>query len=100
MAFLTVNNFFLCIFKNTDQKNICVSIVLKGESKPKHKEKFCGGFSLKTKNALFWGSKMVILKSQISKNFKIWAPLNFSKMKNFDALVTVCVRTEILELDF
>ena len=27
---------------------------------------FLGGFSSKTKNALFWGSKMVLFKSQIS----------------------------------
>ena len=53
MAFLTVNNFFLLIFINTNQKNICVSIVFKAESKPKQEEeKKFGGFSSKTKNAL------------------------------------------------
>ena len=67
MAFLMVNNFFLCVLKNTEQKNIRASIVSKAESKPKHEEKvFFGGFSSKTKNALFQGSKMVLLKSQIS----------------------------------
>ena len=40
MAFLTVNNFFLCVFKNTDQKDFSESIVFKAESKPKHEEKF------------------------------------------------------------
>ena len=34
---------FFCIFKNTDQKNICVTIVLKAESKPKHEETFLWG---------------------------------------------------------
>ena len=36
---------FFCIFKNTDQKNICVSIVFKAESKLKHEENifFLGG---------------------------------------------------------
>ena len=57
---------FLCVFKNTDQKNICASIVFKAESKLKHEENFFWGFSSKTKNALFWGSKMVLFKSQIS----------------------------------
>ena len=67
MVFLTANSFFLCFFKNTDQKKICASIVFKAESKPKHKEKnFLVGFSSKTKNALFRGSKMVVFKTQIS----------------------------------
>ena len=38
---------FLCVFKNTDQKNICASIVFKAESKPKHKEKFLWGVFFK-----------------------------------------------------
>ena len=59
MAFLTINNFLLCVFKNTDKKNICASIVFKVESKPKHEENnFLVGFSSKTKNTLFRGSKM------------------------------------------
>ena len=59
--------FYLCVFKNTDQKNICVFIVFKAESKPKQEEKnFVGGFPLKTKNALFWWSKMVLFVSQVS----------------------------------
>ena len=67
MAFLTGNNFFLCVFKNTDQKNICVSIVFKAESKPKQEEQnFVGGFPSKTKNALFCWSKMVLFVSQVS----------------------------------
>ena len=46
--------------------NICATIVFKAKSKQKHKEKiFLGGFSLKTKNALFGGSKIVPFKSQI-----------------------------------
>ena len=51
MGFLTVNNFFLCVFKNIDQKNICASIVFKAESKPKREEKFFGGVSSKTKGS-------------------------------------------------
>ena len=65
MAFLTVNKFFVYIFKNSDQKNICASIVFKAESKPKHEEQiFLRGFSSKTKNVIFQGPKMVLLKSQ------------------------------------
>ena len=49
-----VNN-FLWIFKNTNQKNICGSVVFKAESEPKHKENNLLDFlSLKTKNMLFW----------------------------------------------
>ena len=59
--------FFKRRFQNTDQKNICVSIVFKAESMSKHEEHFfLGGFSLKAKNARFWGSKMVLSKIQIS----------------------------------
>ena len=58
MAFLKVNNFFLCVFKITDQKNICASIVFKAESEPKHKDKnFLGGFLQKPKKHFFWGPK-------------------------------------------
>ena len=39
------------------------------ESKPKHEENFFGGFSSKTKNALFRRSKIVVLKTQISNLF-------------------------------
>ena len=56
MAFLAVNNFFWCIFKNTEQNNNCVFIVFKAESEPKCEEKIlikC--FSSETKNVLFWG---------------------------------------------
>ena len=63
MAFLTVNNFFLCVFKNTDQKNISVYIVFKAESKPKHKEKNFGGSFLQIlKSHFFGGPKRYFLK--------------------------------------
>ena len=35
LQFLAVNNGFLCVFKNTDQNNICVSIVLKAKTEKK-----------------------------------------------------------------
>ena len=66
MAFLTATSFYLCVFKNTDQKDICATIVFKTEPKPKHEEiLFLKGFSSKTKNALFRGSKIVVFKTQI-----------------------------------
>ena len=37
--FLVVNNGFLCVFKNTDQNNICVTIVLKAKTEKKIEEK-------------------------------------------------------------
>ena len=112
------------VFKNTDQKNICATIVFKAESKPKHEEtSFLGGFSSKIKIALFRGSKMVLFKSQISncisafvlyckrklhanfhkKNINIWAPCNFFEKENFDKCALVhmaCALFKILELDF
>ena len=49
-----------------EPKNICASIVFKAESEPKQEEQICfGGFSLKTKNTPFWGSKIVVFKTQI-----------------------------------
>ena len=63
IVFLMVNNFFLCVFKNTDQKNICASIVFKAESKPKHEEKpFLGGFLQKPKTHFYGGPKWYFLK--------------------------------------
>ena len=61
MAFLMVNNFFLRFQKYRPIEHN----VFKAELKAKHEKKIFGGFSLKTKNPLFWGSKMVLLKSQI-----------------------------------
>ena len=51
-AFFAVNNFFWCVFKNTEQNNNCVFIVFKAESEPKHKENF--GFGL-LKSCLTFG---------------------------------------------
>ena len=41
--FLVDNNFF-CIFKNTDLKNFCASVVLKIKTKEKYDEDFLNGF--------------------------------------------------------
>ena len=60
MAFSTANSFFLkCVFKNTDQKDICVSIVIKAESRPKHEETnfVCVVFHQKSKTGFFRGPK-------------------------------------------
>ena len=60
---MMVNNFFLCVFKNTNQKNICAFIVYKAESKPKHEDKFIsGGFLKKLKMLFFSGPKWYFLK--------------------------------------
>ena len=56
---------FFLLFQNTNQKNICMSIVSKIKVETQRK-KFFGRFSLKTKNALFLQSKKVLFKSQIS----------------------------------
>ena len=58
MEYLTVNDFFLYIFKNTDQKINCASIVFKAESKPKHEEKFFwGGVFFKNQKCTFLGAQ-------------------------------------------
>ena len=63
MAFLAVNNFFWCVFKNTEQNNNCVFIVFKAESEPKHKEKFfLGVFLQKPKTRFFGGENKIVLK--------------------------------------
>ena len=63
MAFLVVNNFFWCVFKNTEPNNNRVFIVFKAESEPKHKEKtFFGCFSSKTNDALFQSFSGVKIK--------------------------------------
>ena len=63
MAFLVVNNFFLCVFKNTEQNNICVFIVFKAESEPKHEEIFyLGVFLQKPKTPFFGGKNKIVLK--------------------------------------
>ena len=110
--------FILYIFKNTNQKKICASIVFKAKSKPKHKENFCfgGEVSLKTKNALFGRSKMVLFRGQISnlyfcvcsckrklhsnfhQKYKYLGPLEFFENENFDVHAPPC--TDNLDLNF
>ena len=75
MTLLTVNNFFLCVFKNTDQKDICA------ESKPKHEEKF------------FWGGFLQ------NKKYYYLGPLEFFENENMTP-ERRCARPDILELDF
>ena len=70
LRFLQLIAFFQCIINNTDQKDTCVPIVFKAESKVKNEEKFFRGFFLqKLKTCYFGGSKMVVLKTQISNLF-------------------------------
>ena len=95
MAFLTANSFFQCVFKNTDQKDICASIVFKAESKPKHEEiifwgvfhqkRFLGGPKwqfLEIKFRICISGFVLQASCQFSqKNINIQTPWNFSKMK-------------------
>ena len=52
----------MCVFKNTNKKNIFASIVFKAESKPKHEEKNCGGVLFKITKQAFWGVQIEVLK--------------------------------------
>ena len=79
MVFLTVNNFCLCVFKNSDQKNICASFVFKAKSKLKHEEKkIWGGFLQKPKTHFFKGFQNGLF---IKANFKILFLRLFSTVK-------------------
>ena len=63
MAFLAVNNFFWCVFKNTEQNDNCVFIVFNAESEPKHKEHiFLGVFLQKAKTSCVEGKNKIVLK--------------------------------------
>ena len=52
-AISAVNNGFLCVFKNTDQNNICASIVFKAKTKEKYEEIFFLRFLFKNSKILF-----------------------------------------------
>ena len=100
------NKDFFCVFKNSNPKTFVRLLFLKLNQSGNTKEKFFGGFSLKTKNTLFQGSKMVryqqgtFKKSNLkfaflhlfsnvkgssmqifTKNINIWAPWNILKIK-------------------
>ena len=52
---LIANSIFKCVLKNTDQKDICASIVFKSESKPKHEEEKIWGVFLQKPKTQFFG---------------------------------------------
>ena len=62
MAFLAVNNFFWCVFKNTVQNNIYVFIVFEAESEPTEtgRQIVCV-FFLQIPKALFFSVKNKII---------------------------------------
>ena len=96
MEFLTAISFLSAFSKILNKRT-------ESESEPKHKEKlFSGVFLQKPKTHKFWGSKIVVFKTQIlnysaaycklfnvkgsfmptfTKNINIWAPWNFWKCK-------------------
>ena len=95
---------FLCVFKNTDQKKICASIVFKTESKLKHEEKFLFvSFLQKPKTHFFGGPKWSFLKVKFqivllhllfnvkgsfmpifTKKYNFFGPLEFFENEKFD----------------
>ena len=52
LLFLVVNICF-CNFENTNENNMCASIVFKAETKQKHEENFLKGFFFKNKKHTF-----------------------------------------------
>ena len=67
---------FVCVFKNTNQKNICVFIVYKAESKPKLEEQISWGVFFKNQKRTFSG-----VQKFHTKNINFWAPWNVLKRK-------------------
>ena len=65
IAFLTVYNFF-CAFSKIPIKRTFVRLLF---LKLNQSQNLFGGFSSKTKNRLFWVSKLVVFKTQISNLF-------------------------------
>ena len=57
--FLVVNKVFLCVFKNTDQNNICTSIVFKAKTKEKYEEIFFYGLYFKTQKSFCLGVNQI-----------------------------------------
>ena len=64
--FLTVNHFFCAFSKIPTKRTFVCLLFLKLNQSHNMKKTFLGGFSAKTKSAFFRGSKIVLLKSQIS----------------------------------
>ena len=61
MVFLVINNLFCALSKIPNQThNICVFIVFKAESEPKHEEKFGGVFLQKPKTHFFGGKNEIV----------------------------------------
>ena len=52
----------MVVFKNTDQDNICASIVLKANTKEKYEEIFFYGFYYKTQKWSFLGVNQFFFK--------------------------------------
>ena len=78
---------FVCVFKNTDENNICGFIVFKAKIKEKHKEIFfVTVFILKLKNALFWGVNQffysVLAFKTIDTKMLFWSVFLETKKKN------------------
>ena len=72
---------FLFVFKNTDKKNICVSIIIKAESKPKPKEIFCLEVFFKNQKPTFFGVQNGTFYCQISNLYFCVCSLMYSKRK-------------------
>ena len=60
---------FFSAFSKIPTNRTFVRLMFKAESKAKHKEKFVLGFFFKNQKRVFWGSKIVVLKTQISNLF-------------------------------
>ena len=87
IAFLMANSFFKCILKNTDQKNICASIVLK-LSQSWNTKNFLGGV-LKLKFWICFSAFVLLSKKKLHADFykKLYylGPLEYFENENLAA---------------
>ena len=59
LAFLAVNNIFLCVFKNTDQNNICASLVFNAKKGEKYDLQFFLHFLFQNLKMTFVGGQPI-----------------------------------------
>ena len=69
MGFLTVNNFFVCVFKNTNQNNICASCLLKLNQSRNTKKKFFRVVLLKSQISNLYFCDCSLIKKEASSQF-------------------------------
>ena len=85
----------MCIFKNTDQNNICASIIFKAKTKVKYEETFFLQFLFQSSKMPFFGVKQFFFRFSFKKAFKAE-----SKSNHGEKTLAARAHTENLDFDF